>query len=164
MVDASSIAHSLDSTFTGGPGQPGGQITCPGGTVVCSPGPAGQPFTGTVTDIRLPARDYRVESPVSEAGSYRLSAEGEGGWFLFSVFSERPAAVFLPIYYGTVLAAPPLTIVYEGTIPASGVLEKDVPVPPLVLGMPFVVRFAQGLLFDELGNAYLTSGSALIVR
>ena len=51
----------------------------------------------------------------------------------------------------------------EGAIPAGGVLEKDVPVPPLSILTRFHRSFVQGLLFDELGNAYLTSGSVLVV-
>ena len=164
IVGAGSLAESLGSTIAGGPGRPAGTITCQNGSVSCPAGPAGQDFTGTVSFIPLPARDYRIQPPVTAAvGSYQLSAEGEPGWFLYSVFSDQPAGIPFPIYFGTQLTAAPVDIVYEGTIPASGVLEKDVRVP-LVLGTSFAVRFAQGLLFDELANAYLTSGSVLIVR
>jgi hypothetical protein len=163
IVDAGSSAESLASTFIGGGGRPAGLANC-NGPLSCPAGPTGEPFTGALTTIPLPARSYRVEAPASAAGTYRLSAEGEPGWFLYSVVSERPAGIPFPIYFGTQLTAAPVTLLYEGTIPASGVLEKEVRVPPMVFGTPFVVRFAQGLLFDELANAYLTSGSVLIVR
>ncbi len=168
VVDAGSTAESLDSTLTPGPGQVGGIFLNPCyGTPApfpCPDGPAGEPFSGTVTITPIPAFAYRIDAPAAAGGTYHLSVEGQPGWFVFSVFSDRPDGVSFPLYFGVRLTAPPMTFIDEGTIPAGGVLEKDVPVPPAMLGEPFLARFAQGLLFDELANAFLTGGSVLIVR
>ena len=167
ILEGASSASSLDSDYIAGPGRPSFPAQCCATPTVCpTGGRAGQPFSGsgTLTTIPLPARTYQLGGPAQAGGSYHLKVVGQPGEFVFSVFSERPEGIAFPIYFGVQLTAHPTTFVDEGSVPENGILEKDVPIPPLMLGTPFEVRYAQGLLFDALANAYLASGSVLIIR
>lgn len=158
-AEGTSQALLLDSLTLGGPGTPA--MTCFAQT--CPATPTGNPRLGMVTDIPLPARTLEVGSPVVAGGSYHLSVSGQPGETVFTMYSEHAEATYVPLYFGPQLTAHPITFGLEGAIPASGTLEKDVPVPPISLLTRFHRSFVQGLLFDELGNAYQTSGSVLVV-
>ena len=64
-------------------------------------------------------------------GTYHLSVVGQPGETVFTMYSEHADATYVPLYFGPQLTAYPITFVLEGVIPPSGLLEKDVPVPPL---------------------------------
>lgn len=149
----------LDSSATGGNGTPA--KVCLSQT--CPATPPGSPSSGAVTDLELPARRLEVESPVVAGGSYRLTVVGQPGETVFTAYSDHADATWVPLYFGPQLTAHPIVFVLEGVIPAGGTFERDVPVPPVNLLTRFHRSFVQGLLFDELANAYLTSGSVLVV-
>ena len=148
--EGTSQAQLLDSLTLGGSGA--SALICLAQT--CPATPPGAARLGTITDIPLPARKLEVETPVVAGGSYRLTVVGQPGETVFTMYSEHAEATYVPLYFGPQITAHPIEFVLEGVIPASGTLEKDVPVPPLNLLTRFHRSFVQGLLFDELANAY----------
>ena len=163
LVDPGGTVDLVDSTFVGGRGSPD-QACGASGAWGCSGAPDGAALVGSVNELSQAARTCEVEDPlVMGGGTYCLSIAGPPGELAFTLHADRALAAPMPLFSGAQLVAFPLTVVSHGAIPASGPLEKDVPVPPLLEVAAFQRTFVQSLLFDALANAYLTSGSVLVV-
>jgi hypothetical protein len=79
-----------------------------------------------------------------------------------SLIGSAPDATFLPMHLGVQLVAPPFQVVVEGSIPAAGVLSKNLTLPMVQPPLSFVETFRQGLFFEPGGGAFLGSGSAVL--
>ena len=159
---ANSDVEILDCSFQGGPGSPGGTVSCAVGSCNAASGQSGRTIVGFPTNTNIPTRSYAIDGAAPVGGTYRLTASGQPGEMLFSVFSSLPDHVDTPLYQGVQQNAFPVTLIAEGTLDATGQLVKDVPVPAVPQLSGFDLSFGQGLFFDAMGNAFLGSGSVLI--
>ena len=174
-----SFLFAEDCTFTGGDNPKCGLCGAPQGrngngisvlrtseahAVACDflPGTGtglpGQPIVGTVNQVPGPTRSYRIDPAVSKRTA-TLTAMGPVGEAVFSIVSARPRSLFLPLHGGPLLLSLPFQSLYEGIIPASGTLTKEITLPTKG---PFTAQYRQGLFLNGASEAFLASGSMVI--
>lgn len=142
-VTGASEAHAVGCTFTPGSGT----------------GLPGQPIVGSVDEHSAPARTYRIERAIHEGRRATLTATGPAGEMVFGLRSTLPQGSFQPLHGGSLLLAPPLETTFEGVIPASGILIRQLALPP---NGPVEMQVRQGLFLTASSEAFLSSGSLLV--
>ncbi|HKB16515.1 MAG TPA: hypothetical protein VKF62_10635, partial [Planctomycetota bacterium] len=112
--------------------------------------------------IAGPGRSLVLTSPVRELQSVVLTFAGPPGDLLVLLFSPAYIPLFLPSCSGTLLPASPLAI-FQGAVPASGVLTVTVPVPELGVGFEGAILFTQANFITPAGFCNVSSGSAVVL-
>lgn len=160
-LDAGSTARLVGCTLAsgqGGAGDPGG--------VPCGPGLDAPLVSSLGSFEELPGalRSYALLPALATAGaSATLSTRGPPGELVLTLRGMEPAAIHLPLHLGSQLVLPPVEILIEGTIPASGELTSTVALPPLPALVPLGSLYQQGFFFDAGGAAVLGSASVVVL-
>ncbi len=159
-----SSVETLDCAFTGGSGNPVVLFACFGGAFVwCGPSLNGAPSTGPITTLPGVGRAFVIEAPALAGGTFFAKAYGRRHDLVLGLYSPLPEHTPVPLHSGIQHTGSPITIVPHGTIPPSGFLKRELPVPPLSLFTPFDLTYAQGLFFEPGGSAFLSSPSVLLL-
>lgn len=133
LFEQTSLVHQLASTFPHG-------------------------VSGTYSTLLGYPRSLSAPQLIEEGAPFELTITGPPGGEVFTLLSPEPGMHFAPNLYGTVLTGLQPSVMAHGTIPPSGVLVVQVPLPPLSGKnecQPWVV---QSLQIDG-GSSYLSSGS-----
>jgi hypothetical protein len=142
----------LDSVLT-----PGG-----GGWSSCGPfsppGVAVDNHGGIVTTLPGSARVLEGPRLASDEAPLVVTITGEPGDRVWLFSSYTPSQQFLPgLGIWTVTRPTFVPMAPLGTVPASGTLRASVPVHALPFGAPQGVLYAQALVYDVAGKAFLSS-------
>ena len=131
----------------------------------CCPGsPDGNALFQPVTTLALPVRSCAVESPVRAGGTQRVTVRGQALDTVFTLHSPDASVSLVPSLFGSLLVGDAPRVVARGSIPVTGVLELDLPVPVLPASVSFQKEFVQALMFDfDETGAFLSSGSAALL-
>lgn len=130
-------AYQLDTSFVGG-------------------------VSGAITTFLGVPRSLRGPALVEEGDPLHLTITGPPGDTVVTLLAPRPEVVFAPTLYGTRLVGETPAVAIQGTMPASGVLEVDLALPPLAPGSELATWVVQSLQIDP-QNSYLSSGTLVHV-
>lgn len=148
----------LATAATGGaPGAPSDQCGDP-----ALPGETVQVSSGTVSTLEGPARGLVFDAPAAVGGSTTLVIDGEAGDFVFLLLAAAPDPFFAAAFAGSLLPQLPVIAIPFGTLPPSGTLSLELPVPALAPGAESVAFFTQGAFVATDGERRLGAGSALV--
>jgi hypothetical protein len=142
----------LDSTLT-----PGG-----GGWSSCGPfSPPGNAINnhgGIITTLPGTRRKLTSARLASDAGPLAIALSGQPGDKVWLMSAYQPAHIILPaLGTWTVVRPTFVTQVPLGIVPAGGTLNANVPVHLLPAGAPQGTLFAQALVVDTMGKAFVSS-------
>lgn len=159
VVAALAQLQVLDSTWTGGDAgvaQFGGPNGSPGADLTGS---------GVVNSLGGSARRMRWALVHGDTGHLSLEVEGQAGDRVFWTLADRTAYRFSPGLKGVSLIPYPSDFPLQplGTVPASGSLQIQVPLPDVQAPRSAWLFHGQGYVLDAQGQAYLSGGRPLLV-
>lgn len=117
---------------------------------------------GTITTFNGVPRSLAAPALVEDGATVSLTITGPPGDTVVTLHAPRPEVVFAPILYGTSLTGLQPVVTPQGAIPASGVLEVELALPPLPSEQAFQSWVVQSLQIDA-ENSYLSGGSLVHV-
>ena len=141
-----SLVRLFDSAGVGGQG---GKPSLP----PCTKGAAGldvfEDSASEVIDLAptLDARRYEAPTPMRSGEAQVLSWFGSPGELAWGAYSATAAPFYLELFSGIYVPGTPNTLLFVGTIPASGQLDVPVTVD-LPTGQSHVALWQQGLFFS----------------
>ena len=146
----------LDPELVGGAGGTGVSAQCPDA-------PDGDPFVvleGTVTELARSHRAMAVDSPVRVGQTATLTLEGQPGDLAWLFYAPDPmAGMAAKAWDGWSVLDPPLSRIFLGVVPSSGVLTFSGTIAPI--GTPFISFVSQAFLFEPGGRWIATSPSSV---
>lgn len=123
--------------------------------------------TGSGTLVTLPGQtgEFSVDSPVAARAPLHYRFRGPPGWRAFVTYASEYTPVFDPVFHGMSVVPLDSPTVFVGTLPASGVLETDVPAGNLLdPGAEARVFYMQAKFYDlTTGRGVLGTPSALVI-
>lgn len=162
VLAGASRATALDAEIAGGAGGP------PLAGSSCLPGEDGLDRLtlggSTFTALAGPAREYELSSPVRENTLAQVTLRGQPGdrvWIQYATL-PAPGQTLGPVD-GELLTATPRQTVALGTLPASGTLLLQVPVPPLPAASEGAVFYTQALFRGAGGGRFVAGPPAALV-
>jgi hypothetical protein len=156
LASAASLVQ-LGSDLAGGAGGPAAGLCGPG-----ADGPAIDAQNGVLTSLVGAARDFEISSPVREGQQLAWTLSGAPGDLAFIDYAAQPGFLYLESLRGALVLAPPISIVYAGVVPQSGVLAGNVTIHDLGPGVEGVILWAQAG-FLEGSSIYQAAPSASLL-
>ena len=154
-------AHVLATPAAGGWGGAGILVFCAPVAGPQAPARSGAP--AQFVDLTGSAHRLSAPVPVHEAAPATLTFTGQPGDHVALLLSRTVGATFVPAQSGVVLVAPPYRTLQLGTVPASGALTVQLPMPDLGAGIDAIRLFAQSSFTDAGGSSVLGSPATLVV-
>ena len=148
------------TTLAGGAG---GLLVGPG---TCATGAVGPPsfiLSGSLAETPLAPYRLDVPGPLRSGTPTQLTFTGTAGASAWLVYADAAATTFLPGLFGSLLLAPPFTILPVGTLDGTGSLSFPLRAPAVPAGAGSRSWRVQSLFLDLSGGFVLGSGAPLIV-
>ena len=155
-VLGASDVQLLDVVTAGGSG--GASLMC-SLSFFCSSAADGVATLGPVSILSGDVHRLELPALLPLGSSNTLQVEGAEGEEAYAVFSEDSAHFYWPPLQGVQVTRAPVSFVSLGEIPAGGVLQRSLVLPPMALTSGAQRRIVQGLFFAEGGSTNLGGGS-----
>jgi hypothetical protein len=158
---SASTVQLLDDITVAGPGGHAGS----GGASY--PGSPGQDRIasggGTIVDLSGTAKHFISPTPVRENTIATLTFRGVSGETVKLLIARTPGFVFDALENGVLLLGAPIRTVNMGVIPASGVLNVQLPIPSIGPVLDASLLQLQARFTDSQGNVVLSGPSTMVI-